>query len=428
MRLPRPMPSAAAVSLATAAATGVAVAQEQPRQDQRPTGQQLEKDQNHRGQTGAMERGQSGQAQATGEEGSRNERISQGKMGQEKMREQPDKPANDEGKAAERTQPSGEERANQAQTEKMSAEKRAGEQNKTNAQGAQNNQENGSAAKQGQASRAREPEKGKAEGTGQASGNENRTAEEKRKSAATTPANENRSGQAQTGGNEMQNNRRETGQNTQNGGQNGQSARRETHVNPQAVRAEGNANLTKDKAARVADTLMTTARPQNVNVDVHVGALLPGNVDLTPLPPTIVDLVPEYRGYDYVVVNDEIVIVQPSTRNVVEVINTGGGMAMNEGGAEAMAGTRRRRTAGGAGSSRRRHENRVLRSSLSAIGAAPATKATKPPTIRLPQVRAIPRCLVLNTTSRHRRPQARYCRVPRPQRRAPQRPCLALCL
>jgi hypothetical protein len=65
---------------------------------------------------------------------------------------------------------------------------------------------------------------------------------------------------------------------------------------------------------------------------------LPGDVNLMPLPTTIVDLVPEYRGYDYVVANDEIVIVQPSTRNVVEVINTGGGVAMNEG-AQAMSST-----------------------------------------------------------------------------------------
>ncbi len=122
----------------------------------------------------------------------------------------------------------------------------------------------------------------------------------------------------------------------------GQKAQGDAHVNPQNVRAEGNAHLTNDRAARIADTLMATARPTNINVDVHVGAPLPGDVDLMPLPPTIVDLVPEYRDYDYVVVNDEIVIVQPSTRHVVEVINTGGGTAMNEGGnnAQAVAGTR----------------------------------------------------------------------------------------
>jgi hypothetical protein len=70
---------------------------------------------------------------------------------------------------------------------------------------------------------------------------------------------------------------------------------------------------------------LAAATPQNVNVNVEVGAALPGDIRLMPLPPTVVDLVPEYRDYDYVVVNDEIVIVQPSTRHVVEVINTGGG-------------------------------------------------------------------------------------------------------
>jgi hypothetical protein len=35
---------------------------------------------------------------------------------------------------------------------------------------------------------------------------------------------------------------------------------------------------------------------------------------LLPLPPAVVGLFPEYQGYEYVVVNDEIVIVQPSTR------------------------------------------------------------------------------------------------------------------
>ena len=85
---------------------------------------------------------------------------------------------------------------------------------------------------------------------------------------------------------------------------------------------------------------MATATPQNVNVNVHIGAPLPGDVELMPLPTTIVDLVPEYRDYDYVAMDGEIVIVQPTTRQVVEVINTGGGEAMNEGGAQSMAGTR----------------------------------------------------------------------------------------
>ncbi len=121
----------------------------------------------------------------------------------------------------------------------------------------------------------------------------------------------------------MQNNRQGEGQN----------ARGESHVSAQNVHVEGNAHLSNDRAARVADTLMASARPEHLDVNVRIGAALPGDVYLMPLPSTVVDLMPEYRDYDYVVANDEIVIVQPSTRHVVEVINTGGG------GEQAMAET-----------------------------------------------------------------------------------------
>ena len=124
------------------------------------------------------------------------------------------------------------------------------------------------------------------------------------------PANENRA--SQTGAPQMENKQ----QNSQASG--------ERHVNPQNVRAEGNAHLTNERAARVADTLLATATTQNVNAKLAVGEPLPGDLRLLPLPPTIVSLVPEYREYEYVVVNDEIAIVQPSTRHVVEIINPGG--------------------------------------------------------------------------------------------------------
>lgn len=110
----------------------------------------------------------------------------------------------------------------------------------------------------------------------------------------------------------------------QTGEQTGKSAT--PHVDPDKIHAEGSAEITKDRAARIAELLMATATPQTASVsgNVHVGAPLPGEVDLMPLPTTIADLIPEYRDYEYVVVNNEIVFVKPSTRQVVEVINTGG--------------------------------------------------------------------------------------------------------
>ena len=91
----------------------------------------------------------------------------------------------------------------------------------------------------------------------------------------------------------------------------------------QNVQVMGKANLPHDKAAKVAQTLMASGASQSsqtTNIHVSVGASLPSDVVVNPLPPTIVELVPEFRGYDYFVMGDEIVIVDPATRQVVEII------------------------------------------------------------------------------------------------------------
>lgn len=62
----------------------------------------------------------------------------------------------------------------------------------------------------------------------------------------------------------------------------------------------------------------------NVNFSVSVGTALPRSVTLHPVPSTIVSIVPQYRGYNYVVVRDQIVIVEPSTYKIVDVIERGG--------------------------------------------------------------------------------------------------------
>jgi hypothetical protein len=43
-----------------------------------------------------------------------------------------------------------------------------------------------------------------------------------------------------------------------------------------------------------------------------------------PLPEDIVSIAPQYRGYHYVMVRDEVVIIEPRTRKIVTVIHQGG--------------------------------------------------------------------------------------------------------
>lgn len=62
----------------------------------------------------------------------------------------------------------------------------------------------------------------------------------------------------------------------------------------------------------------------HVNFSVSVGTVVPRAVSLRRLPSTIVEIVPQYRGYDFFVVRDQVVIVAPRTHKIVDVIERSG--------------------------------------------------------------------------------------------------------
>jgi hypothetical protein len=110
----------------------------------------------------------------------------------------------------------------------------------------------------------------------------------------------------------------------------GQKGQNETGANGATVdvtprSASGGAHIDRERAAKIASALIATAAPQNVSAHITVGAPLPGEVDLRPLPPGAAQLAPEYHGFDYVVVHDQVAIVDPTTRRVVELIEVGAG-------------------------------------------------------------------------------------------------------
>jgi hypothetical protein len=55
---------------------------------------------------------------------------------------------------------------------------------------------------------------------------------------------------------------------------------------------------------------------------VTVGARVPRNVHVAVLPEDVVQIVPQYRGFDYVMVGDQILIIDPDTFEIVAVIPT----------------------------------------------------------------------------------------------------------
>jgi hypothetical protein len=63
----------------------------------------------------------------------------------------------------------------------------------------------------------------------------------------------------------------------------------------------------------------------NVNFSLSVGTVVPRDVRLSTLPADVAEIVPQYRGYSFVLVKDQIVIVDPQTYQIVTTLPYGGG-------------------------------------------------------------------------------------------------------
>jgi hypothetical protein len=57
----------------------------------------------------------------------------------------------------------------------------------------------------------------------------------------------------------------------------------------------------------------------NVNFSIAVGTRVPRTVSFHPLPTEIVDIYPSWRGYEFFLVRDQIVVVDPRTLEIVAV-------------------------------------------------------------------------------------------------------------
>ena len=94
------------------------------------------------------------------------------------------------------------------------------------------------------------------------------------------------------------------------------TARDETKSGPPAA-------LSTEQHAKIRDTLRIekSERLASVPFSTKVGEAIPGTVHLYVLPVSILEYAPQYRGYEYILVGDEILIVDPRTHRIVAVID-----------------------------------------------------------------------------------------------------------
>ena len=96
---------------------------------------------------------------------------------------------------------------------------------------------------------------------------------------------------------------------------------------PSSTNVNASVNINDQQRTRVAESItrLNVQPLNNVNFSLSVGTAVPRDVHLQTLPSDVVEVVPQYRGYSFFVVRDEIVIVEPSTYQIVSVLPRHGG-------------------------------------------------------------------------------------------------------
>jgi hypothetical protein len=82
-------------------------------------------------------------------------------------------------------------------------------------------------------------------------------------------------------------------------------------------------NITTKQRTEIRQTIIKSGnapRVTNVNFNISVGTVVPSSVRIVALPPRVVEIYPEWRGYRYFIVGERIIIVEPDSPRIVFII------------------------------------------------------------------------------------------------------------
>ena len=87
--------------------------------------------------------------------------------------------------------------------------------------------------------------------------------------------------------------------------------------------AGASAKLSSEQRTRITTVIRDqhVAPVTNVNFSISVGTRVPRDVSFHPLPTEIVTIYPDWRGYEFILVRDQIVVVDPRTFEIVAVLD-----------------------------------------------------------------------------------------------------------
>lgn len=89
-----------------------------------------------------------------------------------------------------------------------------------------------------------------------------------------------------------------------------------------AAGSRGAVQLSQTQRSKIQSIIghSRAARVTNVDFNVAVGVTIPRSVHVEVLPETIVEVVPQFEGFDYIIVGDNILIIDPDSLEIVDII------------------------------------------------------------------------------------------------------------
>jgi hypothetical protein len=87
--------------------------------------------------------------------------------------------------------------------------------------------------------------------------------------------------------------------------------------------AGAGAKLSSEQRTKITTVIRDqhVAPVNNVNFSIAVGTRVPHDLSFHPLPAEIVNIYPDWRGYEFILVRDQIIVVDPQSFEIVAVLN-----------------------------------------------------------------------------------------------------------
>jgi hypothetical protein len=80
--------------------------------------------------------------------------------------------------------------------------------------------------------------------------------------------------------------------------------------------------MTTEQRTQIREKVISTGpKVANVNFSLNVGTVVPRTVRFAEVPSVIIDIHPEWRGYSYFIVNDQIIIVERDSLRIIAVLD-----------------------------------------------------------------------------------------------------------